>query len=183
MRSGFWLLLNDSAAPPYDPRHLLDTHDYHHRVQLCAQRSPGWRYGWVEEGAGPALRTAAENCELMSGSNLLLIGDSLSQQMYQSWRARLRQQRYSGPGGEAAGTWECRRAGVEWCEGPMPALCMGHCAGKELADSDQFAAHRATCDNGATTFHAQAFRWVLVSLRITTEIGGRSTLWCSNHPF
>ena len=161
---GHWVLLGNGslAPPPYDLRHLRDTHDYAGRVLGCAKHNPGWRYGWAGDrtAGGAELRTARELCTAMAGSNILLIGDSLSQQMYQSWRARLREHRFGGAGGEQAGAKQCGSS-PEWCEGPAPELCLGLCSGKTLADRDQHAAHRAVCDNGATIFHAQAFRWVL----------------------
>jgi len=151
---GSWQLVN-STLPPYDLGHLADTVHHSVRVEQCARDTPGWRFGWVERGEGPELKDASQFCSLMRGTNILLLGDSLSMQMYESWRARLRQERYAN--GNEAGQRHCH----EVCEGPAPVLCSGLCAGSGTNDNDRYSSHYSVCDNGAAAMIAQIFRWTL----------------------
>ena len=146
-----WVKL-PSHTPPYQLAHLFDSYDYKHRVAHCSEKTPGWLYGWAEGSLGPQLSSASQLCARMRGTNILMIGDSLTQQMYQGWRARLREERF------ANGKNDC--AGNTACESSAPALCKGLCAVPQ-DDNSQHSAHRSVCDNGATVFQAQAFRWVL----------------------
>ena len=85
---------------------------------------------------------------------MLFIGDSLSKQLYESLRARLRQERYAT--GSAAGNARCWSHGR--CEGAEPLLCSGHCA---VRTGDlEFSSDYSSCDDGATLFMAEAFGWV-----------------------
>ena len=46
---------------------------------------------WSEHGETPQLMDALELCQRMHDVNTLFMGDSLTLQLYDSWRARLRQ--------------------------------------------------------------------------------------------
>ena len=122
---------------------------------------------------------------------MLFIGDSLSGQLYESWRARcaasrpqltsahttrsrlktvarirfgrLREQRYAG--GVDEGNRAC---GAIRCEGTAPQLCAGLCASiaphNKAAQEwlfNQRQSGYAVCDNGATLYNAMVGRWVL----------------------
>ena len=154
--TGAWvhLGLNATSLPPYNVGHMHDTYDKENRVgHTCSGR--GWQYGWLDSnGGGPQLSSAGGLCAPLRGTNMLFIGDSLSLQLYESWRARLRDQRYAN--GPAAGAAYCG----ERCEGPAPSLCGGHCAVRG-DDSAKHSSHYSVCDNGATLFMAEAFRWVI----------------------
>ena len=127
-----------------------------------------WGGGSGGEGGGgaPRLLEGEEMCHRMRGINTLFIGDSLSLQLYDSWRARLRQARYSA--GHLAAEKSCAGAaesGELPCEGFAPALCgLGPylCNGGAPPPEDPgHGSLYAACDNGATLFMAQAYRWVL----------------------
>ena len=93
---------------------------------------------------------------------MLFIGDSLTFQLYESWRARLRNERYA-KGADAGNAWCNGR-----CEGAVPDLCSGHCAVKSN-DYAQHSSHYSVCDNGATLMMAEGFRWVLSSESFTAS--------------
>lgn len=156
---GSWVFLN-STQPPYTVSHYHDTWDKAHRVGGTCQ-GRGWKYGWqdaqtahVAGGGGPFLSSASSLCTQLSGTNMLFIGDSLSLQFYESFRARLRHERYAhGP--DAGNAW-CRGR----CEGPFGRLCGGHCAVPNL-DDNPHSSHFSVCDGGAAMMIAEGFRWVV----------------------
>ena len=131
--------------------------------------------GWVEDGVGPELQSANDMCERMQGTHALFIGDSLSLQMYESWRARLRQQRFAAgeegtcgstaDGATTTGGWHMSRR----CEGPAPELCAGNCVNR-ADDNDRHSSSYAVCDNGATVFMAQAFNWIMDVKSFTSSV-------------
>lgn len=116
-------------------------------------------YGFSDDGdqnsAHVKLRTAQENCAILRGTHVLLIGDSLSYQMYESWRARLRTMRYAD--GLDAGNARCSSGG---CEGARGAMCSGYCVVRH-DDNHRHSSHYSVCDNGAAVLIAEGFRWVM----------------------
>ena len=88
----------------------------------------------------------------MEGVNTLIIGDSLSLQLYDSWRARLRQSRCVYPCSEQSAQEAC--AGT--CEGVAPSLC-SHAGqqwmctgGVQYTSGNSRGALYSSCDNGAS---------------------------------
>ena len=140
--------------------------------------------GWVEAGVGPELQSADQMCDRMQGTHALFIGDSLSMQIYESWRARLRQQRFAAgeestcgstaDGATTTGGWHNSHR----CEGPAPELCAGHCVNRD-DDNDRHSSSYAVCDNGATVFMAQAFNWVMDPSAFTSSLESRIGAQCA----
>ena len=83
-------------------------------------------------------------------------------QFYESWRARLRSKRYAD--GPVAGQAICQSR----CEGAAPNLCRGLSAVRN-DDYAQHSSHYSVCDNGATVFLAEGFRWILDSTDFTSS--------------
>ena len=155
----------ETQRPPYDIDHLHDVHDFVSRSQQCHSRMPHvLSYGWQEaedKRQPPQLLRGEELCKRLRGSPLMIIGDSLSLQFFDSWRARLRQHRYERGAASVAQT--CQNVIPNPCEGPMPSLCID-AAGAALCTGQVThgqSAMFAACDNGATMYVAQAYRWVM----------------------
>ena len=162
-----WLRLPQASSMPYSPEHLHDSHDYMARTVLCHQRSPSVaRFGWSEDGREtPRLETADELCTRLGDSSLIFIGDSLSLQIFDSFRARLRQRAFAG--GFQAAWKECMSKQPNPCEGEASAeLCDGLCTG---GVTHQQSANYARCTRGGggsgggggSVYMAQAYRWVM----------------------
>ena len=90
---------------------------------------------------------------------------SLSLQLFDSWRARLRQSRCTFPCSAESAASAC--AGT--CEGPAPNLCSPRggsgpfmcTGGVEYTAGNGRGGLYSACDNGATTYISQAYRWAL----------------------
>jgi len=153
--AGQWVPLNTSA-PPYLLQTLHDVHEHGVRVQQCSTRSPtSFTYGWRDDDPNVPTRLleAEELCNHLRGTNMLFIGDSLSLQIFDSWRARLRHYRFA-----TGGQYNFDRSCQGDCEGAAPALCRGLCTNRM---EHHLSSLYSSCDNGATLYLAQAFRWVL----------------------
>ena len=177
MAMGHWTRLNHTtrATPPYSLDALRGVYRESERVTSCAARTPGWLFGWQDlehHAGGPSLLDADGLCARLNGTNLLLIGDSLTLQLHDSWKARLRQrqfrQRQESPAAAAAGV-VCVNASSprKGCEGPAPDLCAGFCPRAHqwsMDDNDPQSAWFSACDraheHGATVYHAQAYKCV-----------------------
>ena len=157
-----WRRLPIGAAPPYAIEHLHDIHGFHERSLLCSARSPGsTQYGWSADGkTPPQLESAEMLCARLHGSSLLFIGDSLSLQIFDSFRARRRQSIFAD--GLTSARTKCMAVQPNPCEGDASdRLCDGLCTG---GVTHQQSAMYASCDNGGgTVFIAQAYRWVMAS--------------------
>ena len=160
---GRWVPL-PTTQPPYALEHLQDVHM--ERVHGCKNRWPdlfGW--GWAESAKHahetPRLMDAGEMCDQMEGMNMLIIGDSLSLQLYDSWRARLRQSRCGAWCSEQTAQEAC--AGT--CEGVAPSLCSDDgqpwmcTGGVQYTSGNSRGALYSSCDNGASVSLARA--WLL----------------------
>lgn len=177
--SGHWVHLPEVNGPPYELAHLHDAHRA--RVEGCDKLWPKlFQWGWSESGAAgsshrPRLLEGDELCRRMRGLNLLFIGDSLSLQLYDSWRARLRQTRYAAgrdtaertcKGDAGAGELPCEGFAPVLCQGSGPILCNG---GAPPPQDPGRGSLYSACDNGATFFMAQAYRWVLDASDFTSS--------------
>lgn len=159
---GSWLPLGATHPLPYPLSRLADTWDYANRVERCARYSPSsFQFGWSQDNgrstATPLLMDGDELCHRMHLTNALVIGDSISLQLFESWVARLRQahanKRHGGCSIASPSPWST-------CEGAAGELCAGLCAGGANRGE---ASKLSSCDNGATFLMAQAYRWVLDS--------------------
>ena len=161
MTAGHWVWLN-ATVPPYERFHLRGVHNYEDRVERCTREATStWQYGWQAHDAATSasLLDVRRLCWSLRHTRFLMIGDSLSLQLFDSWKARIRSARFVGDDVHVGSRASCGYS----CESePRNALCGGWQTGLCTGGTHhQQSAMYSACDSGAAVYFAQAYRWVI----------------------